>query len=147
MAGLCGLLEPAAELTMIDGAGLAEDALASGKDHEVWDALYAETSRKFGMAIAVDFEHEGAPGEFLGHALHFGRNQATRPTPSRPEIHENRDARAAGDLVELRRAHVEWRRNRSELRLAAAAAAAVRQMARGNAIIRATGGTGSNHAG
>ena len=79
---------------------LLDDDAAVLQDHEVWNALDVIPRGNFGMLLGIDFEHEGPAGHCCGHSFDFRSRRSTRPTPGRPEIHQDRERGLLNDLVE-----------------------------------------------
>ena len=143
VGGSAGAGEPGFHGVGVDQAGLLEGEVAAAEHCEVRDALDLIACGEFGVLLRVDFEDDGAAGEIAGGLRNVGGGHTAGSAPGGPEIDEDGDAGFADDFVELGGADGDGLGDGRKRILAVAAAASIREVARGDAVGFAASGTGA----
>ena len=95
-------LRPAHDVGRAHSAGLTRDFAAASKQRQRRDAANVETRAEILLRLGVDLGQPHRRLQLRGCLLKGGRHLATRATPRRPEIDQNRYV-VSGDMAVERR--------------------------------------------
>src|SRR5688572_11566522 len=137
--------QPAFHGGVADDAGVLVDDETALEDEEVRDALDAVLAGELRMPVRVDLEDERAAGHGRGHTRDLRCRGAAGAAPRRPEIHEHGHGRVSPDVLEQFHVGGDGFRDRTDGRLALAAARRRREVRGADAVLLTTGWTGTNH--
>ena len=126
-AGAPAADQPPLHLLARHGAGLLVEEQAALDDREVRNAANSELLGELRVFLRVHLQDEGAPRHLRGGLRDLGSGDLAGPAPGRPEVHQHRHLRVAGDLAEDLRVRFDGLSDRRDLRLAVAAAPLVGQ--------------------
>jgi hypothetical protein len=92
--------QPLFHLLVVDRTCLLQYGSAGVKDHKVRDTPHLITCREFRIVFRVHFQDDGSPRHVGSRTRNLGCCNPARTTPSRPEIHEDRNARVLHNFSE-----------------------------------------------
>jgi len=119
-------------------ASLLFHKFACRKDSEVGDTAHIEPCGELLVFVGINFQHEGVSRHILRRARNLWSGSATRPTPLRPEVNENGDARVFDNLVEKHSVYLQRLVERWQRSFTRSATACVGKVICSNTILLAT---------
>jgi hypothetical protein len=131
---LCGSGQPGFHSVGIDEAGLLRLECPVGEDCEIGDALDVEAGSDLGVALGVDFEHDGLTRHVARDLGYMRCGHAAGTAPCSPEIDEDGDAALANDFIKVGRASFYWLSDGAQSVFAGTAFAAVCDVFGRNAV-------------
>jgi len=90
------------------------------------------------MFVGINFQHKSLSRHVLCRARHLWSGGVTRPTPLRPKVYENRNARGIYDFVEKSPIHLQRFIDRGKRSLTRTATPRVSEVICSNTIFLAT---------